>query len=84
MSVNHPKIGERSTKSGSSTVSAEANIRVANVMPEPKHKNHAGTTGMSAHFFNPAVSAKTNLRKQVKPQRGGRSQNRRIARGLPV
>ncbi len=39
---------------------------------------------MSAQFINPSISAKTNLRKQVKPYRGGRSQNRRIARGLPV
>jgi hypothetical protein len=39
---------------------------------------------MSAHFYNPAVSVKANLRKQVKHQRCGRNQNRRIARGLPV
>lgn len=32
----------------------------------------------------PTVSAQANLRQQVKPQRGGRSQNRRVARGLPV
>jgi hypothetical protein len=32
----------------------------------------------------PAVSAQANLRKQVKPQRGSRSQNRRVARGLPI
>ena len=31
-------------------------------------------------FYNPSVSAKTNLRKQVKPHRGGRSQNRQNAR----
>jgi len=30
------------------------------------------------------VSAEANLRKQVKPQRGGRSQNFRMMRGLPV
>ncbi len=47
MNVNHPKIGERCTTSGSSTVSVEAHIRVANVMPEPKQKNHAGTSGMN-------------------------------------
>lgn len=33
---------------------------------------------------DPAVSAQANLRKQVKPQRGGRSQNRWVARGLPI
>lgn len=32
----------------------------------------------------PTVSAKANLREQVKSQRDGRSQNRRVARGLPV
>lgn len=32
----------------------------------------------------PTVSAQVNLRKQVKSQRDGRSQNRRVARGLPV
>ena len=37
-----------------------------------------------ARFCDATISAKTNLRKQVKTQRGGRSQNRRIARGLPV
>jgi hypothetical protein len=30
------------------------------------------------------VSAEANLREQVKPQRGGHNQNRRVARGLPV
>jgi hypothetical protein len=39
---------------------------------------------MNMTDINSSVSAKTNLRKQVKPHRGGRSQNRRIARGLPV
>lgn len=39
---------------------------------------------MSMADFNSSVSAKTNLRKQVKPHRGGRSQNRRMARGMPV
>ena len=32
----------------------------------------------------PAVSAKANLHKQVKPQWGGRSQNRRVVRGVPI
>jgi len=39
---------------------------------------------MSAHGGNATISVKTNLRKQVKPHRGGRNQNRRVARGLPV
>lgn len=39
---------------------------------------------MSAHFYNPSVSVEANLRQQVKHQRCGRNQNRRIARGLPV
>jgi hypothetical protein len=34
----------------------------------------------SVKFGSAIVSAKTNLGKQVKPHRGGRSQNRRIAR----
>ena len=33
-------------------------------------------------FYCPSVSAQANLREQVKPHRGGRNQNRRIARGL--
>ena len=39
---------------------------------------------MNMTDVNSTVSAKTNLREQVKPHRGGRSQNRRIARGLSV
>lgn len=39
---------------------------------------------MNLTDINSSVSAKANLHKQVKPQRGGRSQNRWIARGLPV
>ena len=35
-------------------------------------------------FYYPSVSAETNLREQVKPRRGGRNQNRRIARGMAV
>jgi len=31
-----------------------------------------------------AISVQANLRKQVKPQRDGRSQNRRMMRGLPL
>ncbi len=39
---------------------------------------------MNTHFFNLPVVVKTNLRKQVKPHRGGRSQNELIARGMPI
>ena len=37
-----------------------------------------------SNLRGPAVSVEANLREHVKPQRGGRSQNRRVARGLPV
>lgn len=39
---------------------------------------------MKTIALNPSVSAKTNLRKQVKSHRDGRGQNRRVARGLPI
>jgi len=39
---------------------------------------------MKLFVNNPSVSAKTNLRMQVKSQRDGRSQNRRVAKGLPI
>jgi hypothetical protein len=39
---------------------------------------------MTRLVINPSVSAQANLRKQVKSQRDGRSQNRRVARGLPI
>jgi hypothetical protein len=38
----------------------------------------------SSNRCGAAVSAKANLREQVKPQWGGRSQNRRVAKGLPI
>ena len=38
----------------------------------------------TASFHHSSVSAEANLRKQVKPQRGGRNQSRRMMRGLPV
>jgi len=31
-----------------------------------------------------SISVQANLRKQVKSQRDGRSQNRRLMRGLPI
>ena len=39
---------------------------------------------MNANVSSFSVSAKTHLRKQVKPRSGGRSQNDIVARGLPV
>lgn len=39
---------------------------------------------MNKIVHNPSVSVKTHLRKQVKPQCGGRSQNYLVARGMPI
>jgi hypothetical protein len=39
---------------------------------------------MNANLVSLFVSVKTNLREQVKPYCGGRSQNRRMARGMPL
>ena len=39
---------------------------------------------MNANVAGLFVSVKTNLREQVKPHRGGRSQNRKAARGMPL
>jgi hypothetical protein len=35
-------------------------------------------------IHHPEISVQANLRRQVKSQRDGRSQNRRIMRGLPI
>jgi hypothetical protein len=37
-----------------------------------------------AEFHQTAISAQANLRKQVKPQGGGRSQNNSLMKGLPI
>jgi len=39
---------------------------------------------MSINLFQHSVSVKANLRKQVKRQRCGRSQNEELARGMAV
>jgi len=38
----------------------------------------------STNIHHPAILAKANLRTQVKSQRDGRNQNRRMMRGLPI
>lgn len=60
------------------SISAKANICVANVTPQPKPSTCTGNASMILNNYQPSVSA------QTKNQYEFLRQNRRLARGLPI